>query len=327
MPSARLRPLRLAPPHSLLFPLAPPPPLFFSLTQPFFLARDETDGEGTAGGDGTHGYDTSFGPAAAYSQLWIGSWLQTFTQPVAALGAVAPLALTRGVWAGGQRHGVVLWSSDIESTFETLAAMVPQGVHASMSGIAHWTSDVGGFGCSAAGSGRASNSSYFQELIVRWYQFGLFCPIFRTHGCRQGPSEPSQPPCTHVAGSCGSNEVWAYGADTQALLSALITYRARALKPYIAQLARNASAEGAPSMRPLWYEFPDDPACYGVDDQYLLGPELLVAPVTAQGARNRSVVFPAGARWVSVWDESTVEEAGTRVVQAPLDIIPVYRRA
>jgi alpha-D-xyloside xylohydrolase len=105
---------------------------------------DETDGEGTAGGDGEHGYDTSFGPAAAYSQLWVGSWIQTFTERVAELGEVAPLALTRGAWAGAARHGIVLWSSDIESTFETLAAMVPQGVHASMSGIPWWATDVGG---------------------------------------------------------------------------------------------------------------------------------------------------------------------------------------
>ena len=129
---------------------------------------DETDGEGTDGGDGTHGYDTSFGPAAAYSQLWVGSWLSAFSRPVALLGEVPPLVLTRGVWAGGQRNGVVLWSSDIDSTFETLAAMVPQGVHASMSGIPWWTTDVGGFGCNIAPP--PNNGSYMQELIVRWYQ-------------------------------------------------------------------------------------------------------------------------------------------------------------
>jgi alpha-D-xyloside xylohydrolase len=135
---------------------------------------DEDDSEGTAGGDGNYGYNTSFGPPWAFSQLWVGSWLSTFASPVAALGEVTPLMLTRGVWAGGQRYGAVLWSSDIDSTFETLAAQVPLGTHASMSGIAWWTSDVGGFGCSRSGMW-PSNSSYMQELIVRWYQFGLFC--------------------------------------------------------------------------------------------------------------------------------------------------------
>lgn len=286
---------------------------------------DETDGEGTDGGDGTHGYDTSFGPAIAYSQLWVGAWLSTFARPVAVLGEVPPLVLTRGVWAGGQRNGVVLWSSDIESTFETLAAMVPQGVHASMSGIPFWTSDVGGFGCSSPSP--PSNGTYMQELIVRWYAFGVFCPIFRTHGCRRGPSEPNVAPCINVAGSCGSNEVWAYGDATQLLLERFVRFRAEVIKPYLMELARNVSAFGVPTLRPLVYEFPGDPACVGVNDQFMLGPDFLVAPVVVQGATNRSVVFPAGAQWQSVWDGSVVEAGGvTKVVQAPLTIIPAYRR-
>lgn len=102
---------------------------------------DETDGEGTAGGDvpgptggPQGGYNTSFGPPAAYSNLWVNQWIAMFTDPVAQLGEHLPLALTRGVWAGGQRHGVVLWSSDIESTFEELTAQLNLGVHASLSG-------------------------------------------------------------------------------------------------------------------------------------------------------------------------------------------------
>lgn len=90
-------------------------------------------------GTGNHGYDTSWGPAVAYSNLWVNDWLSIYSEPVAKIGDHAPLVLTRGVWAGGQRHGVVLWSSDIWSTFEELAAMVPQGVHTSLSGIPWWT--------------------------------------------------------------------------------------------------------------------------------------------------------------------------------------------
>ena len=112
-----------------------------------------------------------------------------FAEPVAAQGE-PPLLLTRGVWAGGQRHGVVLWSSDIWSSFEELAAQVPQGVHASLSGIPWWSTDVGGYGY---GFAKPNDDPYMQELIVRWYQFGLFSPIFRTHGCRNGPSEPLTP--------------------------------------------------------------------------------------------------------------------------------------
>ena len=148
---------------------------------------DETDGEGTSVGDGEFGYNTSYGPAAAYSNLWVNSWLQTFSEPVAALGAEPPLVLARGVWAGGQRYGVVLWSSDIDSSFEELTAQVSigrgppgpatarmspslpaqvnLGVHASLSGIPWWTSDVGGYGCSVK---HPNDSPYMQELIVRW---------------------------------------------------------------------------------------------------------------------------------------------------------------
>ena len=106
----------------------------------------------------------------------------------------------------------------------------------------------------------------------------------------------------------------------------MIKYRAEVLKPYIAELARNVSAEGVPTMRPLWYEFPSDPASYNVDDEYMLGPLYLVAPVTVQNATNRSVVFPIGNNWQNVWDNSIQEGGVTVVVQAPLDIIPVYKR-
>ena len=102
---------------------------------------DETDGEGTGGGDGNFGYNNSYGPPAAYSNMWVNDWLRLFTEPVANMNVPnePPLALTRGVWAGGQRNGIVLWSSDIRSTFEQLASQVPQGVHASMSGIPYWS--------------------------------------------------------------------------------------------------------------------------------------------------------------------------------------------
>ncbi len=162
---------------------------------------------------------------------------------------------------------------------------------------------------------------------MRWYQFGLFCPVFRTHGCRQGSAEPDVPPCVGVGSSCGPNELWSYGNATQAILETYVRFRSDVLLPYLRALNANVSAEGVPTMRPLWYEFPDDPACYDIDDEYLLGPGILVAPVTSQGATERSVVFPAGATWVSVWNTSDVIEGGqTILVQAPLTVIPAYFR-
>ena len=198
---------------------------------------DETDGEGSShdgkgAGDGPWtGYDTSWGPSIAYSNLWVDAWLSIYSDPITKLGAEPPLVLTRAVWAGGQRHGAVLWSSDILSSFEELAAMVPQGVHTSLSGIPWWTTDVGGYF-----PNKENHTPYMKELIVRWYQFGAFCPIFRTHGCRSCSSEPScqeEPdvaPCVSNAkgklqSSCAANEVWSYGNDTQPMLEKYIRVR------------------------------------------------------------------------------------------------------
>ena len=283
---------------------------------------DETDGEGTGEGDGDFGYNTSWGVPAAYSNMWVNSWLSLFSEPVAAAGE-PPLVLTRGAWAGGQRHGIVLWSSDIHSDFETLASQVPQGVHASMSGIPWWTTDVGGYGC--GGPVHPNDSPYMRELIVRWYQFGLFCPVFRTHGCRAGPSEPDTPQCRPAQGSCGFNEVWSYGAATQVLLEKYVRRRAT-MRPYLRELARNVTTSGVPTMRPLSYEFPADERAVGIDDQYLLGPKYLVAPVTEQGATNRSIYFPAGATWRHVGTGATFDGGARRTVAAPLDFLPAFER-
>jgi len=285
---------------------------------------DETDGEGTGIGDGDHGYDTSYGPAKAFSQLWVNSWLQTFSEPVVAEGH-APLLLTRGVWAGGQRHGVVLWSSDIWSSFEQLASQVPQGVHASLSGIPWWTTDVGGYGC---GFAQPNDSPYMRELIVRWYEFGLFSPVFRTHGCRNGPAEPDADPCHPQQNSCGFNEVWSYGDDVQVVLEKFVRSRHDVLLPYIKELDANVTSRGVPTMRPLWWEFGGDAATLAVDDQYMLGSRLLVAPVTLQNATSRTVVFPQGATWTSYWDATKKVAGGqTLTVDAPLGTPPVYWRA
>ena len=314
---------------------------------------DETDGEGTdAGYDPFRGgYLTQWGPKAFASNTWVNNYISIFTEHLRAQGgavpvdahtdepysevepnpdAEPPLALVRGVWAGGQRYGVVLWSSDIQSNFETLAAMVPQGVHASMSGIPYWTTDVGGYGCNVA---PPTSGAYMRELIVRWYQFGLFCPIFRTHGCRNGPSEPNVAPCMPAQQSCGFNEVWSYGPDVQALLEGYVKLRATSLRPYIRELSRNVTRFGVPTMRPLSYEFPADSGASMIDDQYMLGPNLLVAPVTKQGATSREVYFPCdqgtgSTRWESFFDASVVVVCGSQSVEvpAPLESIPVYRR-
>ena len=170
-----------------------------------------------------------------------------------------------------------------------------------------------------------------RELITRWYQFGLFCPVFRTHGCRSGPSEPDESPCHPKQGSCGENEIWSYGNETQMLLARYVRLRAT-LAPYMRELSMNVSLRGEPTMRPLWWEFPDDEGSASINDQYFLGPHLLVAPVTTRNATTRDVYFPCGpgvTGWRSYWGGGAVEQCGSqrRTVPAPLDTIPVYMRA
>ena len=116
----------------------------------------------TGGRDGT----LTRSPSQAYGRLWANDWMATFSDGLRAAGNEG-MILTRSVWAGAARLGVVLWSSDIFSTFDELAAQVPEGVAASISGVPWWTTDVGGFGCPT--SPYNNTSPYMQELIVRWY--------------------------------------------------------------------------------------------------------------------------------------------------------------
>jgi alpha-D-xyloside xylohydrolase len=125
--------------------------------------------------------------------------------------------------------------------------------------------------------------------------------------------------------SCGPNEIWSWGPATQESLTKYVLLRA-AMKPYIEELSRNVSKYGVPVVRPLWWEFPRDENCYDVNDQYFFGPSILVAPVTERGATSRSMYFPSGANWINIFDGTTVEGGTVQVVEAPVDIIPVYKR-
>merc|ERR1712216_1003695 len=109
------------------------------------------------------------------------------------------------------------------------------------------------------------------------------------------------------------------------MLEKYIRVRAK-LKPYITELAMNVTANGVPTMRPLAYEFPGDSGCRGINDQYMLGPLLLVAPVTQQNATQRGVYFPAGANWQHFFTTERISGGQWLTVDAPLDLIPVYYR-
>jgi alpha-D-xyloside xylohydrolase len=244
-------------------------------------------------------------------------------------GVEDAILLCRSAWAGSQRYGALVWSGDITSTFEAFQAQVRSGLNMGLSGMGWWTTDIGGF---YEGNGE---DPQFRELLQRWFAWAVFCPVFRLHGFRipdavaRSATKPLKPYGTDALAvftdTGGSNEVWCWGEEVLATVRKFMALRER-LRPYVAQSMHQYSETGLPPMRALLIEFPDDPAAVAVDDAYLFGSDLLVAPVLDYQARSRRVYLPRGARWRDPWTGRTHEGGTTVEVQAPLDRIPLFER-
>jgi alpha-D-xyloside xylohydrolase len=236
---------------------------------------------------------------------------QAFHEGMRAEGEEKVISLCRSAWAGSQRYGAAVWSGDIRSTFEALQAQVRAGLNIGLSGIPWWTTDIGGF------LGGDVTMPYFRELIVRWFQYGTFCPLFRLHGYRL-PNEA-------YWDTGGPNEVWSFGEEAYTIIRELMFLRER-LRPYIMELMRQAHEQGTPPMRPLFYDFPEDRDCREVEDQFMFGPDLLVAPVLHEGACSRKVYLPAGTAWCDARTDEKLKGGQWIVADAPLERIPLYLR-
>jgi alpha-D-xyloside xylohydrolase len=223
------------------------------------------------------------------------------------------VSLMRSAWAGSQRWGAFLWSGDIPATFESLATQVRAGLNVGLSGIPWWSTDIGGFH-----GGDPGNPEY-RELIVRWFQYGMWCPLFRLHGDRLPRSPLSQ------AMSGGPNEVWSYGDEVYAILADILRLRER-IKPYVLEQMAAATERGTPPMRPLWFDFPADARAWDIEDEYLFGPCVLVAPVTEFGARSRHLYLPEGGEWTDAYSREVHGGGQWVTVAAPLQRIPVFLR-
>jgi alpha-D-xyloside xylohydrolase len=241
---------------------------------------------------------------------------QAFYEGMKAAGEKEIITLGRAAFAGSQRYGAAVWSGDIHSTFEDLQQQVRAGLNIGLSGIPWWTTDIGGF------FGGEIDTPYFQELIVRWFQYGVFCPLFRLHGWRNSSLAHSET-CDPTRG--GPNEVWSFGDRAYKIIREFLFLRER-LRPYIMKQMKLASAKGTPPMRPLFFDFAEDKNCAEVDDQFMFGSDLLVAPVLHSGATKRKVYLPAGATWTDAWTGKKFKGGRTIVAEAPLDKIPLYLR-
>jgi alpha-D-xyloside xylohydrolase len=268
-------------------------------------------------------YRYHIGPAQKVSSIYPNMYAKGFFDGMRAAGIKNPMNLIRCAWAGIQRYGTLVWSGDIYSNFRSFREQIAAGLSMAMAGIPWWTSDIGGF------IGGKPSDPDFRELLIRWFQFGCFCPVFRLHGHRE-PHIEVKPEDEYRSGvkqfgSGQDNEVWSYGEDNFEIMKKYILMRER-LRPYIRGLMKNSHETGDPVIRPMIYEFPQDNNCTTMADQYMFGPDLLVAPVIELNARERSVYLPEGASWTCCHTGKNYTGGQTITANAPLDVIPLYSR-
>jgi alpha-D-xyloside xylohydrolase len=251
------------------------------------------------------------GPGAEVASIYPRENARLFADGMATAGEEQTVLLSRSAWAGSARFGAAVWSGDIPATWDALRRQVRAGLSIAISGIPWWTTDIGGF------HGGDPGDPAYQELIVRWFQYGAFCPLFRLHGDRN----PRVPTGHTMTG--GPNEVWSYGAAAYERIVAVLRLRER-LRPYLHEQMRVAARDGVPPMRPLWVDFPQDQDAWRTEDEFLLGPDLLIAPVLEPGARVRDVYLPEGRTWVAAGTGDRHDGGTIVAVPLSLDRIPVF---
>jgi alpha-D-xyloside xylohydrolase len=225
---------------------------------------------------------------------------------------VRPFILTRSGFGGIQRAGAALWSGDVASRWDNLRDQISAGVNFSMSGIPNWTHDIGGF----ANEERYTNKdpkhvAEWRELNTRWFQFGAFSPIFRSHG------------------ETPFREIYVMSPEGSPTYRSMEWYdklRYR-LMPYIYTIGADTYFKDGTIMRGLVMDFAGDKKVWDIDDQYMFGPAFLVAPVTEFKARERKVYLPAGATWYDFYTGSNIKGGQTITAAAPYERMPVFVRA
>jgi alpha-D-xyloside xylohydrolase len=224
------------------------------------------------------------------------------------------MILTRSGFPGVQRYAAAVWSGDIVSTWNDMRDQIPAGLNMSLSGLANWTFDAGGFTPENRYSDAVvteDDRAEWRELNTRWFQFGAFAPLFRAHG--QFPHRE----IFNIAGE-GSTEYESMVWHTR------LRYR---LLPYIYTLAADTGPRHGTIMRPLVMDFPDDPNVVNVGNQYLFGPAILAAPVTEYRARKWKVYLPAGSEWYDFHDGTRYDGGQAVMANAPLARMPLFVKA
>jgi len=241
---------------------------------------------------------------------------------------VRPFQMQRNAFPGHTKWGGIIWSGDVMSQWETLKNQVPIGLNASLSCSPYWGTDTGGF---------FSTKEFTGEMFIRWFEYSAFTPFLRGHG---------RPSYLHSPMGWSLHRRWedvpledAPGLKNAApppqdalpddrvepICRKYLHLRYRLL-PYLYTLARQVYDCGMPMMRPMWFDYPQDEACAALGSQYLLGPSLLVCPVTAQGTESWQVYLPQGL-WYNFWTNEALAGGRWVEVPAPLDTIPLFVKA
>lgn len=256
---------------------------------------------------------TALGPGAEYFNSYSLVHTQGVYEGERALNPdVRPFILTRSGFGGLQRHASAVWSGDVVARWDDFRDQISAGVNLSMSGIPNWTTDIGGFSVESRYTRKdPAHWAEWQELNLRWFQFGAFSPLFRSHG------------------EFPFREIYNLADEGTEVYQSLAWYdelRYR-LMPYIYTLAADTYHRDGSLMRGLVMDFPDDLKVRNIDDQYLFGREFLVAPVTSFKARSRQVYLPAGATWYDF--ETGARHAGGQTIKAaaPLSRMPLFVKA
>ena len=266
------------------------------------------------------GYRYHIGPTVQSGNIYPLMYSKMAYDGMATEGQENIINLVRCAWAGSQKYGALVWSGDIHSSFKSMRSQLAAGLSMAIAGIPWWTTDIGGF------YGGNIHDDNFKECLIRWFEYGTFCPVFRLHGDRL----PAEPPFTDELGggmckSGADNEVWSYGEEAYEIFVKYMFLRER-MKPYIKSLMREAHEKGTPPMRPLFYDFPDDSNAWEIEDQYMFGPDMVVSPILEQGQRERQIYLPMGSRWRNAYTGDEVEGGVTITCAAPIDMIPVFLR-
>lgn len=266
-------------------------------------------------------YRYAAGPVEEIGNIYPREYSRMFYEGQKENGQEDIVNLVRCAWLGSQKYGALVWSGDIFSTYEDFRKQICAGLHMGLCGIPWWTTDIGGFMTDDV------NDPDFQQLLIRWYEFAVYSAVFRMHGDR-GPH--NIPPLDDRDFGGGylytgqSNELWSYGEENYRIMKKYYDIRI-SMHDYIKQLYDEASENGSPLIRTMFYEFPDDKKCWELQDQYMFGSEYLVAPIFHLNEFEREVYLPAG-RWEDTRDGKVYEGGQTIRAAAPIDSIPVFKK-